>query len=496
MIGGCESRLVIDGVRAGAGWCGIGVDDMARYEGIAYPGEAGEEGANLESCSPLQYRSRADLTPEFVKSLLGRLLASSYREPHTLSLYVLRRACLLRLLSDVKSVLSRERTLLDIVVPDTGRAHVFGDIHGDLHSLAEGLVLSGLPSSTNTLVFAGDCVDRGSWGVEVLIAVFALKLWQPNAIYLIRGNHESTGTMCRYGFKAEVERKLGGKLYPTFTHVLRELPCAGLVRTIPASAASPATVPMPSTRRKQRNPASKRGSRPASSSSLAGWWTRVPVPGERRILVAHGGLFRAWSPSTRDSLKIGSLGDLANAHRQIDDPYASVIEDVLWSDPQTKASDVAVNNLRGAGILYGRGAVEGFFRRNYVCGLIRGHEGPDMREQRKEMNDMLEGYSVDMELANGGFVATVFSAADYRKLFGLLLFLDGDLLSNLFVFLLCVAMDKPRGNKGCIATLRGKSCGPMQILPEFTTFKKRFQPTNYELFYDPMAADRPATPRN
>ncbi len=474
---------------------------MPRYEGIADPDEAGEEGENLEFCSPLQYNSTADLTLSFIKGLLGRLLSSSYREPHTLSLYVLRPASLLRLLSDVKSVLSREKTLVDVVVPHNGHTRVFGDIHGDLHSLAEGLLLSGLPSPENTLVFAGDCVDRGSWGVEVLITLFALKLWKPESVFAIRGNHETTGAMCRYGFKREVERKLGPKLYPAFTAVLRELPCAALVRTLGPPVAPEAFHATPDAgkgKRKLRSSKKKTSVHSGNRSVDSPWWARTPEPGERRILVVHGGLFRAWNVSTRDSLTIGSLGDLANAHRQVDDPINSIIEDVLWSDPQVNAPDVALNKLRGAGILYGKGAVENFFRRNFLHGLIRAHEGPDMRERRKELGDMLAGYAMDHEFVSG-FVATVFSAADYREFYASFFLLPKrrrEVRILTIIFLICEAMDKPRGNKGCFASLRGRGCGPTQLLPEFTQFTKRFQPTDFELYYDPMTADRPATPRN
>lgn len=113
-------------------------------------------------------------------------------------------------------------------------------------------------------------------------------------------------------------------------------------------------------------------------------------------------------------MALGNLNDLAETRRQLSDPQNCILEDVLWSDPQIDASDVALNVMRGAGILFGSGAAESFFRRNNLHGLIRAHEGPDMREKREGMDDMLGGYSVDIELISS-FVATVFSAADYRK---------------------------------------------------------------------------------
>lgn len=391
---------------------------MGRYGETAYIDDAGEEGENIEACAPFQYHTPADLSDDYIRRLLGRLLASSYREPHIFQMHVLRRACLLRLLADVKTVLFREQTLIDVKTPHDGQTHVFGDIHGDIHSLAEALHLSGLPSATNVLVFAGDCVDRGSWGVEVFVFLFALKLWKCDSVFLLRGNHETTGAMCRYGFQEEVDRKLGSKLYKPFTAVFRELPCGALLRTLTLpNSSSMTSAPIKTGRSKRKTrPVRKRSGVAvgACDSSILPWYMSKPLPGERRVLVCHGGLFRAWSVRTRDSLTIGTLEDLAKADRRDDDPFQSVIEDVLWSDPQVSAPDVALNKFRGAGILFGRGAVENFFRRNGVHGLIRGHEGPDMRERRPEMGDMMAGFSVDIELVHG-FVVTVFSSANYRK---------------------------------------------------------------------------------
>lgn len=433
-----------------------------RYPDVADYGDAGEEGEYLDSCSPLVYRDRSDIDANYMRKLFGRLLSGSYREPYLFGMRIMKRACVLRLLNDVRNVLAREETLVDVVTPHEGQTRVFGDIHGDIHSLAEGVQLTGLPDENNILVFAGDCVDRGSWGVEVFIWLFALKLWRPNHVFLLRGNHETSGTTCRYGFEKECNQKLGVKHFNAFSAVFRELPCAALLRTLqnPQSSAGNLSV----------MPRRRRGRKTRPTPEAGPWYTRAPTLGERRILVCHGGLYRAWTTRTRHTLQLGTLSDLALAKRQIDDPYQCLIEDVLWSDPHLKA-ETELNNLRGAGILYGTGAVESYFKKNGVHGILRAHEGPDMRERRPEMNNMLEGASVDIELVDG-FVATVFSSANYP-------------------------LDKPRGNKAAFATFRGRAKnGGVQLLPEFTHYEKRFQPQNFELFYDPNNAERPATPRN
>lgn len=46
---------------------------------------------------------------------------------------------------------------------------------------------------------AGDFVDRGAWGVEVLALLMAYKWLLPHNVYLVRGNHESNIITQVYG---------------------------------------------------------------------------------------------------------------------------------------------------------------------------------------------------------------------------------------------------------------------------------------------------------
>ena len=59
------------------------------------------------------------------------------------------------------------------------------------------------------VLHAGDFVDRGAWGLEVLVLLAALKLAAPGAVTLLRGNHESSTCTQLYGFRTEVARKYG-----------------------------------------------------------------------------------------------------------------------------------------------------------------------------------------------------------------------------------------------------------------------------------------------
>lgn len=442
-------------------------------EGEAPEGPEGVNGATLELCRPLNYQGRHTLNDAFVVTFINRIRAAAFREPELLAMFCLTRASVSRVLADVRDLFSKERTLEEVAVPHDGKVHILGDLHGDLFSLLSAINIVGLPNAKNKIVIAGDLVDRGPWGVEILLCVFILKLWKPKCMYVIRGNHETTGCVDRYGFQAEVLRKFDLKTHRAFMSTVRELPLAILV-TKPYAQPPKAE---DTAGRSSKSKASKAAKRKQPQRSTRSGASARAEPGGtgsesgRRVLVCHGGLWRE-NPAAEDGdMTIGSLADLAVEHRQVDDPMGTIAEDVLWSDPgQEGEAGVRKNALRGAGILFGAGAVETFLKKEGVDGIIRGHEGPDMRRIRGSMNDMSEGYSIDMEVP-GGFLATVFSAADYP-------------------------MDAGLQNKGAVATIEGRSISDAPgMLPKFTTYESS-RPEPVCMFYAPEASiSRPCTPR-
>ena len=99
---------------------------------------------------------------------------------------------LINLCNEVENILKREEFHVSVASP----CFVFGDIHGnfkDLHYFMTTLVnFEELKLTPSNLVFLGDYVDRGEFGVEVVALLFALKALAPGKVTLLRGNHEDT----------------------------------------------------------------------------------------------------------------------------------------------------------------------------------------------------------------------------------------------------------------------------------------------------------------
>lgn len=91
-----------------------------------------------------------------------------------------------------------EGNLLSLQDPLT----VVGDIHGQFYDLVKMFEVGGGVDKTQYL-FLGDFVDRGSFSIEVLILVYAIKINYPNSVYFLRGNHECRQLTAFFNFKDE-----------------------------------------------------------------------------------------------------------------------------------------------------------------------------------------------------------------------------------------------------------------------------------------------------
>jgi len=88
--------------------------------------------------------------------------------------------------------------------PESSRITVCGDTHGQFYDVMNIFETNGFPSKSNPYLFNGDFVDRGSFGLEVVLTYFLFKLSCVESISLSRGNHETKNMNKIYGFEGEV----------------------------------------------------------------------------------------------------------------------------------------------------------------------------------------------------------------------------------------------------------------------------------------------------
>lgn len=95
-------------------------------------------------------------------------------------------------------------------ISSTDQVCFVGDIHGSIHSVIRilwRLVQLGKIADDFTIidpkfymVFNGDFVDRGRYGIEVWYTLMQLKKANKDRVFLLRGNHEDTHIQSRMGF--------------------------------------------------------------------------------------------------------------------------------------------------------------------------------------------------------------------------------------------------------------------------------------------------------
>ncbi|KAI3704466.1 hypothetical protein L1987_74686 [Smallanthus sonchifolius] len=342
---------------------------------------------------PISWPSDGVLTLDWVKNLMSTFDWSSRNLRPSEFPTVLPVEVFDALVLTASNILHKEPNCVPIEPDKDGEVGssvvVVGDVHGQLHDVLFLLKDSGLPSEDRFFVFNGDYVDRGAWGLETFLLLLAWKVFMPQRVFLLRGNHESKYCTSVYGFEKEVLAKYGDSYKGK--HVYRK--CLGCFEGLPLA------------------------------SIIAG-----------RVYTAHGGVFRniPATPSKRAKgkknrkvilstesvpLSLGSLEELSKARRTVLNPPWEgpnlIPGDVLWSDPSMKPG-LSPNKERGIGLLWGPDCTEDFLKKFSLKLIIRSHEGPDAREKRSGLGGMDEGYTIDHVVPSGKLI-TVFSAPDYPQ---------------------------------------------------------------------------------
>jgi len=246
-------------------------------------------------------------------------------------------------------ILRKESNVLQVDAPIT----VCGDIHGQYYDLMKLFEVGGSPADTRYL-FLGDYVDRGYFSIECVLYLWSLKIWYPDSLFLLRGNHECRHLTDYFTFKLECKHKYSERVYDACMDSFCALPLAAIMN--------------------------------------------------KQFLCIHGGL----------SPELNSLDDLRAIDRFREPPTHGLMCDILWADPvedfgTEKTTDSFVHNhVRGCSYFFTYQAACQFLERNNLLSIIRAHEAQDAgyRMYRKTKTTGFPS------------VMTIFSAPNYLDVYG------------------------------------------------------------------------------
>ena len=202
-----------------------------------------------------------------------------------------------------------------------GKIIVVGDLHGQLSDLLHILNENGFPDDGTYYVFNGDFVDRGPFGVEVLLILFSLMLVYPKQVVLNRGNHECDYMNEEYGFDVEVGTKYDRNIFRLMQRCFCALPLATIINS--------------------------------------------------KIFVVHGGIPRRKGITLDDICRVQRFRQIPMPeHEQPEED--EIFQDMMWSDP----SEVPgwQESERGAGVQWGPDVTKDFLELNGFDLIIRSHE--------------------------------------------------------------------------------------------------------------------------
>jgi hypothetical protein len=129
------------------------------------------------------------------------------------------------------------------ILPAKTNIYVHGDWHGDVHSLLyfirtlqeKGVLKKDsfeLVDPATKIMFLGDVIDRGVYGIYSTYTVLRLKIANPQSMYVLRGNHEEWEEANRKGLGKEITTYVADDaqrqkdLRNIFINYFNTIPCA------------------------------------------------------------------------------------------------------------------------------------------------------------------------------------------------------------------------------------------------------------------------------
>lgn len=234
-------------------------------------------------------------------------------------------------------IVASQPSLLKVKPP----CKVFGNLHGQYTDLMRffdvwkfpGEESAGGDVNANDYIFLGNYVDRGSYSLEVICLLMALKVKYPDQVHLLRGAHEDRLINYEAGLADECRMRLGedvddkNSVYNKLNEFFEYLPFAASIKN--------------------------------------------------KIFCVHGGI----------GSRINKLSDIENLKRPIELPAEvstqdqQIAIDLLWSEPTDSEDQLGiVNNTERdpAGkrnmVKYGPDRIEKFLKTNLHYIILRSHD--------------------------------------------------------------------------------------------------------------------------
>lgn len=288
---------------------------------------------------------------------------------------------------------------------DAPKLVLVGDTHGTIEVIDKIISSEGFPAENKTVyLFNGDYVDRGSFSIEIFVLLLAVKIAYPEAIYLLRGNHETEGVNNNYSFKPELARKYlkpeksgkggsdsksdgqkGGKSGG-------EAAASGSADSNDSSGAESSKDAKGAAEGDSSASASGKAlaaedQSPESLLKVASQEDLDAVYGEfsaafRSLplcalindwyLVLHGGI-PGWTGIVLNDIDRLNRFREPDTHEGKEYQYFDPLQDILWADPTEETSEMRFNMTRGTSNQFGENAVKRFLGMSNVQYLIRSH---------------------------------------------------------------------------------------------------------------------------